>query len=43
MAIAARKRALDFSTRRYAENFVDTLRSAVQTFPKFKKSADAVL
>ena len=43
MAIAARKRALEFSTRRYAENFVSTLRSAVQTFPKFKKSADAVL
>ncbi len=42
MAIAARKRALEFSTRRYAENFVNTLRSAVQTFPKFKKSADAV-
>jgi glycosyltransferase involved in cell wall biosynthesis len=31
LGTAARKRALDFSTQRYAENFINTVRSAVAT------------
>ncbi|MBW4560115.1 MAG: glycosyltransferase family 4 protein [Mojavia pulchra JT2-VF2] len=34
IAIAARQRALDFSTQRYAQNFINVVRSAVSNMPQ---------
>jgi glycosyltransferase involved in cell wall biosynthesis len=42
VGIAARKRALEFSTRRYAENFVDVIYSVLQKVPRLESSTDAV-
>ncbi|BAY64656.1 group 1 glycosyl transferase [Calothrix brevissima NIES-22] len=39
MGIAARQRALDFSTQRYAQNFVNVVRAAVSRVPQILRSA----
>lgn len=39
MGIAARQRALDFSTQRYAQNFVNVVRAAVSYVPQILRSA----
>jgi glycosyltransferase involved in cell wall biosynthesis len=39
IGVAARQRALDFSTQRYAQNFVNVVRAAVSRVPQILRSA----